>query len=109
MTLIPGIAQALKLPVDHGVMVIDVVPGGPADRSGIKGGSKRAVVGNVVLPVGGDIITKVNGKAVKEAEEVTRLIRQFRPGDKITFDIIRWDGDSTRVTVHLGERRGYGE
>lgn len=109
MTLLPNIAQAFKLPVNQGVMVVEVVPGGPADKGGLRGGNRKAIVGNFVLPVGGDIITRVNGKPIKDAEEVTRLIRQFRPGDKITFDVVRWDGDSARITVSLGERRGYGE
>jgi S1-C subfamily serine protease len=108
MTLLPDIATMFKLGVDQGAMVIDVVPGGPADRAGLRGGNRKALVGNFVLLVGGDIITKVNGKPVKEAEDVIRFIRQFRPGDKITLDVAHWSGGSSRITVQLGERRADG-
>lgn len=108
MTLLPDIARALKLPVNEGVMLVEVVPGGPADKAGLRGGNKKALVGNFVLSVGGDIITKFNGQPVKEAEELTRLIRQFRPGDKVTLDVMRWNGDALRITVQLGERRSDG-
>lgn len=104
MTLLPDVARALKLPVNEGVMVVEVVPGGPADRAGIRGGNRKAIVGNFVLLVGGDIITKFNGQPVREAEELTRLIRQFRPGDKVTLDVVRWNGEAIRIKVQLGER-----
>ncbi|MEJ5300818.1 MAG: trypsin-like peptidase domain-containing protein [Thermodesulforhabdaceae bacterium] len=108
MTLLPDIAGAFKLAVDQGALVLEVVPGGPADRAGLKGGNRKAIIGNTVVLVGGDIITKVNGKPVKDAEEVIRFIRQFRPGDKVTFDVVHWNGGSSRITVQLGERRADG-
>ena len=60
MNLFPDIAEALRLPVKSGAMVIDVTPGGPADKAGIKGGNKRAQIGNNIVIVGGDVIVSVN-------------------------------------------------
>ncbi len=105
MTLLPDFAHAFKLNVQQGVMVVEVVPGGPADRAGLKGGTTRALVRNYSLLVGGDIITKVDGKEVREANEVIRLMRRHRPGDTIILEVVRWSGEPARVTIRLGERQ----
>lgn len=109
LTLYPDIAEALHLPVRQGVMLIEVAPGGPADRAGLKGGNMQAQVGNYLLIIGGDIIVKINGEDTIEAEDVIRIIRQHRPGDKIKMDVVRWNGSRANITVVLGERPRSGE
>jgi S1-C subfamily serine protease len=52
------IAKDLKLPADTGALVQSVVPGGPADKAGIRGG--RTDVGGLLT--GGDLITEVDGR-----------------------------------------------
>ncbi len=104
MTLSADMAEALKLSVDSGVMVVEVVPRGPADRAGIRGGTSRAQIGNNIVVVGGDIIVKMNGKKVSDADTVIRDIRKFRPGDRIQFDVVRWDGSRKNITLILGEQ-----
>lgn len=104
MTLFPDFAEALKLSVSHGAMVVDVVPGGPAARAGIRGGNMRARIGNYVIIVGGDVITEVEGHKIYQADDVIRIIRRHRPGDEITVKIIRWDGEREKLSVKLGER-----
>lgn len=68
--LIPDIAKALSLPVEHGVMVVDVVPGASAQRAGIRGGTRQSLVGNLIVVVGGDIITSIDGKKVETMEDL---------------------------------------
>lgn len=104
MNLFPDIAEALRLPVKTGAMVIDVTPGGPADKAGIKGGNKRAQIGNNIVIVGGDVIVSVNGLSVQDADTAIREVRKMRPGDKVNMEIYRWDGSSGTVTVTLGEK-----
>ncbi len=104
MTLFPDFAEALKLPVREGVMVVDVVPGGPADRAGLRGGNMKAQIGNYIIVVGGDIILSVNGVRVTQADDVIRVIRKYRPGDVITMHIVRWSGSREKIRVKLGER-----
>ena len=57
----PSIAQALNLPVQQGVLIEQVLNGGPADDAGIKGATGQATIGGQTVPIGGDIITKVDG------------------------------------------------
>lgn len=104
MNLFPDIASALKLPVTSGALVIDVTPRGPADRAGLRGGNRRAQIGNNIVIVGGDVIVSVNGKPVQDADAAIREIRKMRPGDKVEFGIVRWDGSKGAVSVALGEK-----
>jgi S1-C subfamily serine protease len=50
----PELAQQMGLAADYGLLVIQVVPGGPADRAGIHGGSEPAYLGNQKIMLGGD-------------------------------------------------------
>src|SRR4029077_1847355 len=40
----PAVAKALKLPVEKGVLVNEVVKGGPADKAGVEGGDTEATI-----------------------------------------------------------------
>ena len=57
-SITPDLAKALKLPVDEGVLVNEVVKGGPADKAGIKGGDTSATIEGASIRLGGDVITK---------------------------------------------------
>lgn len=104
MTLFPDVAQALRIPVDSGAMIVEVVQGSPASSAGLRGGNRRAQIGNNIVVVGGDVITKVGGEPVTDADGVIRSIRKHRPGDKIRLDLVRWNGARETKTVTLGEK-----
>ena len=104
MNLSPDMAEALKLPVTSGAIVVEVAPKGPADKAGLKGGNKRAQIGNNIVIVGGDVITSVEGVPVADADATIRDVRKKRPGDKVRLGIVRWDGTKTEVTITLGEK-----
>lgn len=105
MNLFPDLAEALKLPVSTGALVIEVAPRGPAAAAGLRGGNRRAQVGNSIVTVGGDVIVSVNGKLVQDADAAIREVRKLRPGDRVQIGIVRWDGTRTDVIVTLGEKR----
>lgn len=102
-SLIPEIAQFLKLKVDRGAMIAEVVKGGPADRAGLKGGNQRVQVGNMIVIVGGDVVVKVDQQEVKTHDDLIRYIREKRPGDTILLKVYR-KGDFKEIKVILGER-----
>jgi S1-C subfamily serine protease len=97
------VAGALNLPVDEGAMIEQVLDGGPADQAGIKGATGEATIGGQTFPVGGDIITKVDGKDVAGMDEVVAAVDDHKPGEELTLTIYRGD-DQHEVTVKLGER-----
>ena len=103
MPLFPEVAKHLKLKVEKGAMIAEVVKGGPADKAGLKGGSQRVQVGNMIVIAGGDIVVKVDQHEVKTNDELIRYIREKKPGDTIVLQVYR-KGDFVDVKVVLGER-----
>ena len=101
--IFPALAQALRLPVKEGLMVVEVTPGSPAHRAGIRGGGQAVQVGNVIVRVGGDIITQVDTFKVRTFEELSDVIDSKRPGDLIRVTVNR-QGQFNTVEVRLRER-----
>jgi S1-C subfamily serine protease len=99
----PALAQALSLPVREGIMVVEVTPGSPAQRAGIRSGDRAARVGNMIVRVGGDIITEVDRVKVRTFEELSDFIDGKRPGDTVTLTVNR-QGKFNSVEVRLRER-----
>ncbi len=102
-SLIPEMAKDLKLKIERGAMISEVVKGGPADKAGLKGGNQRVQVGNMIVLVGGDIVVKVDQQEVKTNDELIRYLREKKPGDTVLLKVYR-KGDSVDVKVTLGER-----
>lgn len=102
-TITPDIAEALNLPVDSGVLVEEAVEGGPAERAGIRGGTTAGAIEGASLLLGGDIITRADGRGISSMDELIGIINSSRPGD--TLDVVVRRGERTRtLTVTLGER-----
>jgi S1-C subfamily serine protease len=99
----PEIAHALNLPVEQGVLVERALNGGPADDAGIKGATGQATIAGQTFPVGGDIITKIDGHDITGMEDVAAVINDKKPGDEITLTVFS-DGNQHDVTVKLGDR-----
>jgi S1-C subfamily serine protease len=102
-SLIPEIAKYLKIKVERGAMIAEVVRGGPADKAGLKGGNQRVQVGNMIVIVGGDIVVKVDQRDVKTNDELIRYFREKKPGDTILLNVFR-NGKFEDVKVTLEER-----
>jgi S1-C subfamily serine protease len=99
----PAAVQALNLPADQGVIVERAFDGGPADKAGIHGATGQATIDGQTVPVGGDIITKVDGKAVAGMDDVISIVNEKQPGDEITLTVLR-DSKEQDITVTLGDR-----
>ena len=102
-SLIPEVAKYLKLKIEKGAMIAEVVKGGPADKAGLKGGNQKIQVGNMILLAGGDIVVKADQHDVKTNDELIHYIRERKPGDTIILKVLRKDS-FIDVKVILGER-----
>jgi S1-C subfamily serine protease len=100
----PALAKALKLPVEKGVLVNEVVKDGPADKAGVEGGDTEATIEGVKVTLGGDIVTEVDGKPVAGMEDVINAVNSAQPGEKMELTILRGDNETKHVTVTLGVR-----
>ncbi|HEV8627423.1 MAG TPA: trypsin-like peptidase domain-containing protein, partial [Acidimicrobiia bacterium] len=87
-TLTPSIAQELGVKAESGALVADVTAGSGAEVAGLRNG---------------DVITSIDGKEVKAAEDVTSAVNSHKPGDEIKVSYRRGD-ETSEVTVKLGER-----
>ena len=98
--LYPQLADKLGLPVDSGALIADIVNDGPADKAGLKGGGKEIRFQSSLVKVGGDVITRVNGKRISRGNDFSSLVTRFNPGDTITVEVYRGsDRRTARVTL----------
>jgi S1-C subfamily serine protease len=99
----PQLAQRFRLAVDHGSWVQQVVPGGPADKAGLKAGAKRERFQATTWVVGGDIVTKVDGKELRKDTDLGQELLRFLPGQSVDLEVYR-GGQKRTVSVKLGTR-----
>jgi len=96
------LAEALDLPVEGGLLILRVERGSPADEAGLRGARRRVIIGNYQIPVGGDLIIAVDGRAVAgRPGALTSALSSKRPGDSVNLTIYR-DGRMMKVRVPLG-------
>jgi S1-C subfamily serine protease len=109
MDITPDRAEALRqaggtVPVDEGVMIIEVVANAPAAKAGLQGADATVQIGNTRIPVGGDIILAMDGQPVKTLQDLTiRLDATKQVGETVTLTINR-KGEVLEVPVLLSER-----
>ena len=95
-----GVARELNLPTDRGALVQEVVRGGPADKAGLRGGTRQTDSG---LAAGGDLIVKVGDKDIADPGALAEVISALKPGEEVRVEYFR--GDERRsAQVKLAER-----
>lgn len=98
------IAKAMGVNVTYGWLIVSVIPGGPADRAGLKGGDREVLIAGRAVVIGGDVIIGVDGHRVRNSDDLTTYLeRNCRPGDKVKLEVLR-DGRLLEITVTLGKR-----
>jgi S1-C subfamily serine protease len=100
----PELAQEMGLPSDYGILIVRTVPGGAADRAGLRGGDKRAYLGATPIMIGGDLIVAIDGESVGDQQDLANTMNKHRAGDNVTVTIYR-NKRKMDVKVVLGEAR----
>jgi putative serine protease PepD len=100
----PQLSKEIELEEASGLLVLQVAPGGPADKAGIKGGNSLKVIDGVELPVGGDIITRIDGSDIRSLDDVSSQLRDKQVGDIIEFTLTRANGDTQSVDATIEAR-----
>ena len=102
--LTPALARHLHVAVSHGALVDSVTTGGPGQRAGLRGGSRREQFQSTEIVAGGDVVTAIDGIPVRSADDLVRIVSErLRPGQVAVFSIVRGSTRRT-VAVHLSER-----
>jgi S1-C subfamily serine protease len=99
----PQLADRLNLPTDSGALIANVVPGGPAEKAGLRGSDQKIRFQGQQVEVGGDVITAIDGQKLVKETDLPELIARHDPGDTVKVQIVR-DGEQQTVDVTLGER-----
>jgi serine protease Do len=86
----PGLSGAVNrvYGFKNGVLVQQVQPNGPADKAGLKAG---------------DIITTIDGRSIKDGDDLVSEIASRRPGSSVRLGFLR-EGKQTDATVTIGDR-----
>ncbi|MGQ9492879.1 MAG: S1C family serine protease [Anaerolineae bacterium] len=104
LTIVPELAQALDLPVERGVLILEVTPGQAAARAGLRGGQRRVRVGSYIIPIGGDILIGIDDRKIKEIGDLIKYLEtETEVGQRVTLTIMR-DGREMTVQAILGEQ-----
>ena len=98
------IAEELSLAADYGLLIVQAVPGGSADRAGLHGGAERAYLGNIPIMIGGDLIVAIDGEKVDSQQILAQVMNKHRAGDTVKVTIFRGK-KQLEVIVVLGEAR----
>jgi S1-C subfamily serine protease len=101
----PDLAEQMGLNADAGVLIQKVVPGGAADRAGLRGGNEQAYVGNTPIMLGGDLIVAIDGQQVTDPQDISVIMDRHQAGDTITVTILR-GRRQMNIKLILGEARG---
>jgi S1-C subfamily serine protease len=97
--------RGVRLPVEEGVLILQVDPNGSAAAAGLRGLSENED-GDVNL---GDIIVGVDGTKVSNWNDLDNILDKHQFGDVVRVELIRGDGQRTSVPVRLlpeQQRRG---
>ncbi len=84
----PDLAEAFGLSQNEGAVLVNIVPGSPAEKAGLRPG---------------DVVTGVEGKPIRNASALRNEIGLHRVGDKVTLDILR-NGKPMQVTATVSEQ-----
>ncbi len=103
ISITPNFARELGLGAKEGVLVVEVVRGGPGHSGGLRGGNRQVVIGGVRLLLGGDIITAVNEKRISDMRQMVGVLDRIGVGETVELTIVR-GGYEKKIKVALTEK-----
>ena len=89
----PELANQMGLAANAGMLIQQTVPGGAAQQAGLRGGSERALLGNMQILLGGDLLVAIDGQTINASEDISDMMDKHQVGDAVT------------VTFYRGQRR----
>jgi 2-alkenal reductase len=105
VSMSPDIVLAMELPADtRGALVLAVGTGTAAEQAGLRASDRLTVINGAELPIGGDIITAMNGTPMMGMDDVVAYtVEHTQPGDTVEFTIMR-DGEEMQMEITMGAR-----
>ncbi|MBQ1998803.1 MAG: trypsin-like peptidase domain-containing protein [Spirochaetales bacterium] len=81
------LSRALNLGTDTGLMVMQVAQNGEAYKGGLRGGNQKAMYGNRVVMIGGEVITAINDVKITDYNSLVNVLKNSKVGEivKVTY------------------------
>ncbi len=98
----PELAGQMGLAADSGVLILRTVPGGAADKAGLRGGKERAYLGNTEIFIGGDLIVGLDDQPVTSPQDLAEIMNRHEVGDSVVVTFLRGQKTLTAKVV-LGD------
>ncbi|KEQ56028.1 putative periplasmic serine endoprotease DegP protein [Marine Group I thaumarchaeote SCGC AAA799-E16] len=100
----PDLSDILELEEATGIMIMNVVKDGPANKASLKGSSEIVEKHGIEFTVGGDIILAIDDTKVRKVDDlISHLQKEKMVGDVTTLTILR-DGNISTVDILLEKR-----
>ncbi|MCK6625597.1 MAG: trypsin-like peptidase domain-containing protein [Anaerolineae bacterium] len=101
--LSPQLAQALELPVEQGLLLVELIPGSPLAAAGVRGAQQEVILGNRRLYIGGDVLTALDEQPITSLENLEIMLEtRYQVGDNVTVTLVR-EGQEQTVSITLTE------
>ena len=101
--LTSGLANILRLPVDHGLLLLQVYDDAPLAIGGVRGSQREAILGSRRYYVDGDILIAINNYEITSlTQREGHLEDSHSIGEEVTLKIFR-DGKQIDARVKLAE------
>ena len=100
----PRLAKKFGFKTSRGALVAKVQPGTPAERAGLRGGTRVESSDGVQVSLGGDVIVRIGSTPVESAQDVSRVVAVHHAGEKVAFTVLRGGKERRVIDVILAER-----
>ena len=100
----PQISKEIGLAESSGLLVLEVAPGSPADKAGINGGDSLKVIDGVEIPIGGDVIIRLDGNPIRDLNDFRNYLGNKQVGDNLQFTLATADDNIRNVDAKLEAR-----
>ena len=97
-----GDLRGIRLPVEQGLLILQLDPNGSAAAAGLRGLSETPE-GDLIV---GDIITNIDGEKVETQNDLFKIMDKHQFNDVVQVEVVRGGGQRTTVPVRLLPERG---
>jgi S1-C subfamily serine protease len=101
--LYPQLVKRFDLPVKQGAWLQVIQRDGPGEKAGLRGGRGDVRFQDRTFSDGGDIVTRIEDVPIHDADDLSKAVQRFDPGQKVTVEVWR-DGEKRKIELTLGER-----
>jgi S1-C subfamily serine protease len=98
--LTPEVARYVNVP-ERGALIAQVYPDSPAEAAGLRGAEQTVVIDGQSYAVGGDVVVRADGRAIRSSDDLRQVVAAKKPGDELELEVLRGE-EELEISVTLG-------